>query len=264
MNKNIVGCLLIAFFLAGVASFFSAAQTKEAHVTAVIKDVHVLAHNSQPRAAAVNDVVVEGAAVRTGGDSRAELTFADQTLTRIGANSVFSFGAGGKEFDLASGAMLLTAPKSAGTIHVNTAAATAAVSGFTVLFDAKKMIMLEGEACVRRKGHPDDPCITLHAGDLLEINNGRFNSVKKIDIQKVAHTARLVNGFKNKPLPPFSLNAINAAAAGQGGGGTGGQPPGGYYNDQTGSNAISQKNAASPPPPTPPPPPPSPPPSPPG
>jgi hypothetical protein len=45
------------------------------------------------RAVAANTretVLTEGTAVRTGLESRAELTFTDQTLARLGANTVFS------------------------------------------------------------------------------------------------------------------------------------------------------------------------------
>jgi hypothetical protein len=262
MNTKIRCYLLVVLFVGAAVNFFSAAQSKEARVTAVIKDVRLLAHNAQPRAASLNDTVVEGSAVRTGGDSRAELTFSDQTLTRIGANSVFSFGAGGKEFDLASGAMLLAAPKSAGTLKVNTAAATAAVSGFTALFDSRgKTIVLEGEACVKPRARPNEPCIVLHAGDLLILNGNRIER-QKINIDKIVRTAGLINNFKNK-LPPWSIAPINTEITNQNTNGGGTQNPGGYYNDQTGSGAIDQRNNANPQP-TPKPPQPSPPPSPPG
>ncbi len=156
--------------------------------------------------------------------------------------------------------MLLAAPKSAGTLKVNTAAATAAVSGFTILFDSKgKTIVLEGEACVRPKAHPNDPCIVLHAGDMLFLNGNRVER-QKINIEKIFRTAGLVNGFKNK-LPPWSIAPINTEITNQNN--NGGTNPGGYYNDQTGSNSINQKQNG-PPQPTPKPPPPSPPPSPPG
>src|SRR5437868_3561337 len=90
--KNLFGYLLIGFFVAGLANFFVGAERKDAHITAVIKDASVLAKNAS-RTAVLNDLVSEGNAVRTGNDSRAELTFTDQTLARVGANSVFSFGA---------------------------------------------------------------------------------------------------------------------------------------------------------------------------
>lgn len=267
--KNLVGYFLTAFFLAGLANYFVGAERKEAHVTVVVRDVSVLAKNAQ-RAAVLNDLVNEGSAVHTGAESRAELTFADQTLARIGANSLFSFGGGGKEFDLSEGAMLLAAPKSAGTLKVNTAAVTAAVSGFTALFEShkthwSKFIMLEGEACVRRK-NTTEPCVTLHAGEMLLFRDGRFTDTKQINLEKTVRSAGLISKFPK--LPAWSLDAIKGATNNQAG--NGGGPPGGYYNDQGGSNSVYERNNATPPPPKPPKPPPptppqpSPPPSPPG
>jgi hypothetical protein len=49
------------------------------------------------RPAAVNDEVRDGTAVRTGVDSRSELKFTDQTLARLGANTLFSFSEGTRD-----------------------------------------------------------------------------------------------------------------------------------------------------------------------
>src|SRR5437588_5822609 len=67
---------------------------KEARVSQVIKDVQLLRSNGAPRPATTTDVVRQGTAVRTGADSRAELTFTDLTIARMGANTIFSFDEG--------------------------------------------------------------------------------------------------------------------------------------------------------------------------
>src|SRR6266550_198382 len=67
-----------------------AAQLKEAQVTQVVKDVKLLPTGAAARPASVSDEVREGTAVRTGVDSRSELKFSDQTLARLGANTLFS------------------------------------------------------------------------------------------------------------------------------------------------------------------------------
>ena len=90
------------------------AQLKEARVTQVIKEVQLLPTQAAPRPATVNDNVRDGTAVRTGADSRTELTFTDQTLARLGANMIFSFNEGTRNLDLGGGAMLLYVPKGAG------------------------------------------------------------------------------------------------------------------------------------------------------
>src|SRR3981081_670398 len=80
-----------------------AVQLKAARVTQVIKDVKLLGAQGAQRSAAISDDVREGTALRTGTDSRAELTFTDLTITRLGANTVFSFNAGARQLDLGAG-----------------------------------------------------------------------------------------------------------------------------------------------------------------
>jgi hypothetical protein len=93
---------------------------------------------------------------KRGSDSRAELAFTDQTLTRLGANTVFSFADGAREFDLGSGALLMCVPKEKGEVRINTAAATAVVTGGIAMSETHskswtKFIVIEGEACVKLK-----------------------------------------------------------------------------------------------------------------
>ncbi len=243
--KNLLGYLLIIVFAIGAGKFLGASQKKDARVTQVISDVRVLASNSAPRPAAVNDRVVEGNAVRTGGDSRAELTFSDQSLTRIGANTVFSFGDGGKEFDLASGAMLLAVPKSAGTVRVNTAAATAAVTGFTALFErstANKMVVLEGHATLTFKEFVGNPC-EIESGQMMiwPRHPTQCPEVHTVDVSKVVKTAKLITLFSK--LPDWAWEPILVVMEGQEGKNLE------TFTDLTGHDDADQKNAGPPAPP---------------
>ena len=119
-----------AFTLAsGLLNHVSADELKEAKVTQVIQDVRVLPSNASPRAAAVNDDVRHGTAVQTGAQSRSELTFKDQTITRLGEKTIFSVGEGSRAIDLGKGQFLLYAPKKAGGAKVKMGPVTAAISG---------------------------------------------------------------------------------------------------------------------------------------
>lgn len=244
--KNLFGYLLVALFGIAAVKFVMAAPKKEARVTAVIKDVRVIGSNAAPKAAALNDSVVEGNAIRTGGDSRAELTFTDATLTRIGANTVFTFGEGAKQFDLASGALLLVVPKSAGTTRVNIGAATAAVSGFTALFEhnasINKLVILEGRGDVSFKNIPG-PC-PLESGQMMvwPTRPTRCPEVRTVDVSKVMKSAKLVTLF-NK-LPAWSLGPIQAVIENQQT-----SPPPGGLTDPTNIDAVSQNQPNQPIPP---------------
>src|SRR5438552_18206608 len=104
---------------------------------------------SASRPAFVTDQVHDGIAVRTGVESRAELTFIDSTLARLGANTIFSFTEGTRNLDLKDGVMLLRVPKNADGAKINTAAVTAAITGTTVMLEYHphsyiKFIILEG------------------------------------------------------------------------------------------------------------------------
>lgn len=242
---RIFSAIVVTLGLAGLAG---AADKKDARVTQVIRDVKVLAKTGA-RPASVNDSVREGQAVRTGGDSRAELIFVDQTIARLGANSVFTFGHGAKEFDLSSGAALIVVPKEAGSVKISTAAATAAVTGFIALVEShaqgvNKFMIIEGEACVSRKlkGSPGDPCTTLRAGDMLIIQPGmRGNGeTRRFDIKKTVESAHLLTEFGK--LPKWALDDIKGAIDGQN---AGGGPPG-APQDPTGLDTVDQGMNAKP------------------
>src|ERR1043166_4985518 len=126
---------LIALACAIAARSTIAAQLKEATVTQIIKEVDLLPTGAAAKRAAVNDNVRDGTAVRTGSESRTELTFTDQTIARLGANTIFSFNEGTRNLDLAGGAMLLRVPKGAGGAKISTAGVTAAITGTTVIIE---------------------------------------------------------------------------------------------------------------------------------
>jgi hypothetical protein len=145
----------ICFLAAGPLS--SGASLRSAHVSQVIRDVRLLPTNATPRPAAVNDNIVEWTAVRTGIESRVELTFADLTVTRLGENTIFSFNEAAREVNVAKGAILLEVPSKAPAAKITTAGVTAGVMGATALFATgppTKFMMLEGIGTFYPTGHP--------------------------------------------------------------------------------------------------------------
>jgi hypothetical protein len=129
-SRFILAIAALAFALAsGLSNEVSADGLKEAKVTQVIQDVRMLPSNASPRPAAVNDNVRQGTAVQTGVQSRSELTFKDQTITRLGEKTIFSVGEGPRTIDLGSGQFLLYAPKKAGGAKVKAGPVTAAITG---------------------------------------------------------------------------------------------------------------------------------------
>src|SRR5690349_21497746 len=91
----------------GLCRTSSAAELEQAEITQIIHDVQLLPEQAKPRAAILKDLVRKGTAVRTGADSRTELMFTDQTLARMGANTIFTFNEGTRELNLGSGVALV-------------------------------------------------------------------------------------------------------------------------------------------------------------
>jgi len=127
-NTTLMMCV-IAALASGLQHKVNADDLKEAKVTQVIQDVRVLPSNASARPAAVNDDVRQGTAVQTGVQSRSELTFKDQTITRLGEKTIFSVGEGPRNIDLGSGQFLMYVPKKAGGAKVKTRVVTAAITG---------------------------------------------------------------------------------------------------------------------------------------
>jgi hypothetical protein len=203
-NSNLIAVISLIAVVFAIGRFLFAAEQKQAHVTEIVHDVKILGAQNAARPAVVNDAVHEGTAVRTGTESRAELTFNDQTLTRLGANTVFSFNGGARAYDLGNGAILMSAPKSAGTLKISTAVATCAISGFTLVMEyhlnlVNKVLVPEGDGSVWLNKNPNDPR-PMHSGQLLAFDpkTSVLPQPVEIDVCKLINAGYLFNGFKTK------------------------------------------------------------------
>ena len=243
-SSHLFGLISIAAVLIGIVSLVFGAEQKQARVTEVVRDVHLLAGQSAARAAIVSDTVHEGTAVRTGTDSRAELTFSDQTLTRLGANTVFSFGVGARTYDLGSGAILMSAPKENGTIKISTAVANCAVSGFNAILEAhsknwNKVLILEGDGDVSLKKNPNDHR-HMHSWQILIFRPDAtvLPQPQEFSVCKVISAGLLITGFKNQlPSMPQLIAECDKQKS---------EPPGKNLVDPTNQNTIDQSVNARP------------------
>src|SRR6266511_2148654 len=198
--------LIVLFWVISGAPFVTADQLQQARVSQVIQDVRLLEAQGAPRPAVVNAKVTQGMGVRTGVESRAELTFTDLTITRLGANTIFSFKQGARELDLTSGAVLLEVPPNKAPVKVSTSAVTAAVTGGTALFATgppTKFMVLEGIGTFYPAGHPERAA-TINGGEMMTMTaDGRMTKPEKFDVKLVLKTSRLIKDFpplENLPL----------------------------------------------------------------
>lgn len=208
MNK-----FLIVGVLIGLAAPLTAAPLVESTFTEVVKDVKVIASATKSTTPArPNDFFKAPDLVRTGADSRAELTAPDQTITRVGANTVFSFEPAGRNLRLEQGSVLFHSPAGKGGGTIKTGGASAAVLGTTIIVVATldggfKFIVVEGRG---KATLPNGKSRTLKAGQLVFVLPGGkgFSRTLDINLAKLVGGSLLVGGFSHE-LPSLAL--INAA-----------------------------------------------------
>src|SRR5438270_6769732 len=94
--------LMVLFWLGG--SIVAGAVLPEGRVSATAGDVRI-SQNGTAAAVAHAGASLHDAAVETGRKSRAEITFADRTVVRIGDNSGIAFESVSRNLNLASGAV---------------------------------------------------------------------------------------------------------------------------------------------------------------
>ena len=133
MNIRPRSILLVAPVALALVSWLpkevAALDFSQARVTQVIQDVKVMPSGAAARPATVNETVHKGSAVQTGVKSRSELTFQDQSITRLGEHTIFSVGGGARSIELGSGQFLLYVPKNSGGAKVKMGSVTAAITG---------------------------------------------------------------------------------------------------------------------------------------
>ena len=214
----------VAFALANwLPNQATAADLQEAKVTQVVQDVKVVPAGAAARTVTVNETVPQGNAVQTGTQSRSELTFRDQTITRLGEKTIYNVG-GGRTIELGSGQFLLYVPKKAGGAKVKMGPVTAAITGTTVVGNVSpsgvvEFTVLEGTARVRldRVGQ----CLLVVAGQKVTYDPiaMRLEDPVEVDIQQQLQSP-LVTGFRQLPSAPYINVAVEnqrRAAAGTGG-----------------------------------------------
>ena len=202
---------LLTVILLSLVGSASAAKNDEARVTQIVRDVKLLPAQQEARPAVLNDQVREGIPVRTGDKSRSELTFTDLTISRLGANTIFSFDNAGRAVQLDGGSVLVRVPKNSGGGNVRTNAVSVAITGTTLILESaragrNKLIVLEGTArlaLVKYRGQTRD----VRGGQMLDVPAGATTlpMPQNIDVNQVMKTHPLIVGFP--PLPSRDLIA---------------------------------------------------------
>ncbi|MGB8352253.1 MAG: FecR domain-containing protein [Chthoniobacteraceae bacterium] len=223
--------LLTVVTALGLPALAPAVTLNEAQVTAIVKDVKTIDPAKGSRPALLKETLAGEQSMRTGIESRSELLFNDHTITRLGANTHFSFTEGTRNMSLDSGVMLLQVPKGIGGAKIQTAAVTAAVTGTTIMIEAgkdyTKLIVLEGKCCLWPKNKKLDPNsiqsklskmkheVCALAGQEIILRNGSTDVPPPVyvNLKTLENTSLLLNGNWGAQI---NYIPINAAADDQG------------------------------------------------
>ena len=199
-KKTLRGSFFAAVLFLGHS--VSAAQPGEVRITRVVKDVKLSSPQTAPRSAILGSVVGGSTAIRTGARSRTELTLADQTIARLGANTSVRLADEGRTLNLDEGAILFEIPRGSAHLQIGTGTIVAASNGATGLIERHshfyvKVMLLEGEVRVSVPNHVGES-ILIGAGQIL-ITKPDVTSLPDpahFDIARVMKTCRLVSEFR--------------------------------------------------------------------
>jgi len=209
-----VQLLTLVAITAGLMSRFpseaNAASASQARITRVTNHVQLVRPMTAARPASVNGIVDEDTIVRTGSSSRAELTFPDETVVRLAANTSFSFKNGTHDLNLGEGAVLVQSPKSANGVKIHAGTVASAITGTSAMIEyhpgVHKFLVLEGTGRLYRPGHPGDS-VLVGPGQLVMGNpNAVVSDPVDFDIARFVKTSRFV-----VDLPPLRSEKLIAA-----------------------------------------------------
>lgn len=203
--------ILIGLIVYASVTAQGAASLTESTFTEIIRQANVVASADKAvTPARTNEVFRVPDMVRTGPDSRLEMTAPDQTVTRVGANAVFTFDSGERSVRLFSGSILFHPPAGVGGGTVRHGGTAAAVLGTTmicaVLSDGSfKVMVLEGEATVTLA---NGMSIDLKAGQMVIVppDGVRFGPVVEVNLGQLVYHLLLVVGFSH-PLSSMPIIA---------------------------------------------------------
>jgi hypothetical protein len=151
------------------------------------------------RRASVNDVVREETVVRTGNESRGELTFSDETVVRLAARTAFDFNHGTRGLNLKQGAVLVQAPKGARGATIHAGKVAVAVAGTTVMVEyhpgVYKFLVLEGTGRLYRPGHFGDSILVAPGQMVIGSPDAAVSEPVDVDIDRFMKTSRLITEF---------------------------------------------------------------------
>jgi hypothetical protein len=175
----------------------------------VKNDVYSL-KDTNKATAILNDKIESDSQVGTGEQSMCELSLDDKSVTRIGANAIFSFTEKERLVKCDKGTFLVSKDPETETITVTTGSVTAAISGSTVVLDVKDDAThiavaetTKGVIVTDKNGKS----MTLQSGEGISATpNGMTSSTpQSVDVKDLTSSSPL---FNEKGLAPLANDAL--------------------------------------------------------
>ena len=193
--KNSLPGLLATLFLGGIAPLLAADSAK---VTAAFNQVtHGSLQAADTYPAKAGTVLQDGEYLKTGVKSRAELELSNQSITRLGANTIFNYSAATNQIDLQAGTVLFSKPKDGEQLNIKTASVTAAVVGTTgfVQVHGHGFVfgLVEGHATLTIGGVD----YSVGPGEILNFTPGNPPQIYSFNVPLFLKTSPLINRFGN-------------------------------------------------------------------
>jgi len=200
-HQRFIPFVLLSF---GVSLGFAATEFKDAEIT-TLKNIVEHDAGQGPTPAKVSEKISENSKLTTAAASMAELTFGDSSITRIGANSVFSFQSKERLVKLDQGTALIHATPGNGGATVDCGGVTAAVSGSTFMASRSAtggavFVLLESSGSLKVTT-PSGQTAVIMPGQAASTGTGPKSAIQvfDVDVKKVMETTPLVGGFKELP-----------------------------------------------------------------
>ena len=196
--KQVLGQLL-AIFVVAITPLIAADSV--ATVTEAVNQVtHGSLQTADTHPAKAGTRLQDGEYLKTGVKSRAELELANQSVTRLGANTIFNYSAANNEIDLQAGTILFSKPKDGKQMNIKTASVTAAVVGTTGFARVQGLSFLfgliEGHGALTIGG----VVYNITAGEILKFNPGAPPQTYSFNVPLFLKTSPLITRF-HRPLP---------------------------------------------------------------
>ncbi|MFG6104588.1 FecR domain-containing protein [Leptothoe sp. EHU-05/26/07-4] len=186
--------------------------------------VHLIPNNRNARRARVADVMGVGDALRTAASSRAELSFNDGSLARVGEQATFRFTPNTRNFQLSNGTVLLLIPPGRGRTTIQTPNAVTGIQGSALFVRVRCLAELSSEGhCpspVTLVGaltnNPAGPMVAysgsgfqqqpIYAGEMVVIEGDVITQRHQFDLKTFYETSGLVEGLQlDSSTPPANL-----------------------------------------------------------